>query len=330
MITNPLPPGTGRLLAAALLAAALVLGCTPERTSAGAAIGATVVMLDPRDGERTRFGALELLAGFVLTMADPGFGGYSGLSISADGARLTAISDRAGWLELGLNHDAEGRVVGFGAAMTGPLRDTAGTVLRGAGGDSEALARLPGGGFAVSFERRPRIDAYPEGLDARAVPLVGAASFGRLPTNGGLEAMTALPDGRLIALVETAGPDGLHQGFLIGPDGTASLAYRTEPAFSPTDVAELPGGDLLVLERSFNVVEGAQARLIRIAASTVRAGAVLEGRELARLSPPLATDNFEGLAVRPAPGGGTLVYVISDDNFKPFQRTLFYQFLLSD
>ncbi|MEX2650622.1 MAG: esterase-like activity of phytase family protein [Alphaproteobacteria bacterium] len=330
MITNPLPPRTGRLSAAAFLAAALVLGCTPGRTSAGGAIGATAVTLDARDEARTRFGALELLAGFALTLADPGFGGYSGLSITEDGSRLTAISDRAGWLELGLSHDAEARLVGFGAATTGSLRDIAGTALRDQGGDAEALARLAGGGFAVSFERRPRIDAYPEGLDARAVPLVGTASFGPLPMNGGLEAMTALADGRLIALVEAAGPDGVHQGFLIGPEGISPLAYRTEAEFSPTDVAELRNGDLLVLERKFNVVEGVHARLVRITAANVRAGAVLEGRELARLSPPLATDNFEGLAVRPAPGGGTLVYVISDDNFKPFQRTLIYQFLLDD
>jgi hypothetical protein len=50
--------------------------------------------------------------------------------------------------------------------------------------------------------------------------------------------------------------------------------------------------------------------------------------ELARLEPPLPTDNFEGLAVRPDAGGGLFVYIVSDDNRSPLQRTYLMMFQL--
>lgn len=323
-ITSPLSR-----LARIVAAAALVLAIGHAACRADPSLGASVLVLDPRAPERTTFGALELLAGFVLTEPGNRFGGYSGMSVDADGRSLVLLSDRATWLEIELRHDDAGRLVGFGAARDGVLLAADGTRLGDA--DSEALSALPSGGYAVSFERRPRIDAYPDGLDASAKPMFGSKVFGRVPWNGGLEAMTALPDGGFVALVEDPEPDGSHRGFLIAPDGAvATFAYETEPAFKPTDVARLPAGDLIVLERKFNLIEGANARLVRVAAATVRAGARVQGRELARLSPPLATDNFEGLGVRPAPGGGTLLYVVSDDNFKPYQRTLLLQFRLSE
>jgi hypothetical protein len=137
--------------------------------------------------------------------------------------------------------------------------------------------------------------------------------------------------GGFLALVEDPEPDWLHTGFLIDEDGEAAhLTYQGAAAFKPTDIAVLPDGDLLVLERKYNVLEGAHGRLARVDGGAIVAGASLVGDELAVLSPPVATDNFEGVAVRPAPGGGALIYVISDDNFNPLQRTLLLQFRISD
>jgi len=42
----------------------------------------------------------------------------------------------------------------------------------------------------------------------------------------------------------------------------------------------------------------------------------------------LAVDNFEGIAVRQDSNGDTLVYIVSDDNYSPLQRTLLLQFRL--
>jgi hypothetical protein len=60
----------------------------------------------------------------------------------------------------------------------------------------------------------------------------------------------------------------------------------------------------------------------------VGAGARVQGRELARLAWPALQENFEGIAVRPGADGRVLLYLISDDNFLPIQRTLLLQFSL--
>ena len=54
---------------------------------------------------------------------------------------------------------------------------------------------------------------------------------------------------------------------------------------------------------------------------------MLNGEDLLRLDPPLRLDNFEGIAVQ-EDAAGTLIYLISDNNFQPFQRTLLLQFRL--
>ena len=92
----------------------------------------------------------------------------------------------------------------------------------------------------------------------------------------------------------------------------------------------LAGGDVLALERHFSPVGVVAARLVRIPAGTIKPGAVLEGKELARLAWPLVVDNFEGLAVSDGPKGETIVYLLSDDNFNPLQDTLLLQFRLID
>ena len=49
--------------------------------------------------------------------------------------------------------------------------------------------------------------------------------------------------------------------------------------------------------------------------------------EIARLAPPLTVDNMEALAIR-REGGRTFIYLASDDNFSPLQRTLLMKFEL--
>jgi hypothetical protein len=44
----------------------------------------------------------------------------------------------------------------------------------------------------------------------------------------------------------------------------------------------------------------------------------------------LSVDNFEGIATRPAPAGGRYIYLMSDNNQNPQQRTLLLQFYAPD
>ena len=51
-----------------------------------------------RNPDQLRFGALTFRGGLVLSSSNKAFGGFSGLSRSADGAHLIAITDNAHWL----------------------------------------------------------------------------------------------------------------------------------------------------------------------------------------------------------------------------------------
>ena len=50
----------------------------------------------------------------------------------------------------------------------------------------------------------------------------------------------------------------------------------------------------------------------RIAAGSIKPGALLAGEELAQLAPPLSVDNMEGVAARRGDNGETLLYVVSE------------------
>ena len=122
--------------------------------------------------------------------------------------------------------------------------------------------------------------------------------------------------------------DGARAGWLVGENGIAALGYRTAPNFLPTDAATLPNGDVLVLSRHYSLLGGARARLERVPAEAIKAGATLRGTLVARFQHPLTADNFEGVAVVQDEDGATLVYILSDDNFNFFQRTLLLLFRL--
>ena len=78
------------------------------------------------------------------------------------------------------------------------------------------------------------------------------AELSRAPRNGGLEGLTSLPDGRLLALTEEfANPDGSFKGWLLDGNQFAELSYLPAKGFRVTDCAALKNGDVLVLERRY-------------------------------------------------------------------------------
>jgi hypothetical protein len=309
----------------------LALALPTAPVAAQSVMSATPIALDPDDETRTRVGSLDFLAGFVLHRKDDRFRELSGLAIDAAGRTLLAVTDEGDRVRIPLFHGPDGRITGFGYATLGPLPGDDGRPLDGRDGGAEGLTPY-GTGFAVSFEDPNRVALYPDGLDAPSRILAGPAALGRMPTNQGLEGIAGLPDGSLVGLVEGERGPGEHAGVLVAPDGSlARFVYRTEEDFKPTDIALLPDGSLLVLERRFQASNplGIAARLIRLAREAIAPGAVVEGREEAFFALPLSIDNFEGLAAREGPGGATLLYIVSDDNFNPLQRTILLQFRLN-
>ena len=318
-------PAAGAALAICLAAA----GATAEPID----IDSRPVRLNPANPAQATVGGLDYRGGLELTSSDDRFGGLSGLEVSADGKRLLAVSDRGQWIEFSLVYDDDGRLVGVSDGAIQAMHGIGGQPLTGNARDAEDLARLADGRLAVSFERRHRVVLYWSGAPAPgpAQRLNPPRELARAPDNGGIEGLTEIRPGRLLALTEALESGGGRvMGWLLSPAGgaPAEVLYATTGAFQPTALATLPGGDVLVLERRYSVLTGAAARLARIAGGAIVPGAVLEGVEIARLSLPLTVDNFEGLAVRRDAAGGLLVYLVSDDNFNPLQRTLLLMFRL--
>ncbi len=284
---------------------------------------AAPIPLDEQDASRTRAGALEWRGGLLLGSADRRFGGWSDLWVAPGHQRLVAISDNGWTLDARVAFD--GYLRGLGRARLGRLIEPDGNVVDGQGSDAEGLVRLPDGGFAVSFERRHRVLVYPPSdppfaRRPRALPM--PAALAAAPRNGGVEALAALPDGRFLMLVEDLTEGDAHVGFVGGASGWAKFLYRAAPGFKPVGACVLAGGDTAVLERSFSIFGGFGARIVRVAQGAWQEGGTVEGRELARLRPPLAVDNYEGIAATRAADGADLLWLVSDDNYTFLQRTL--------
>ncbi len=301
-------------------------------------IVARSVPLHAEDPERKNVGSLRFRGGLELSSADARFGGLSALLLSADGARLSAVTDQGHWVTARLIAEADGAPHALAEAEIGALHGPGGRHLRGKRDtDSESLSRLADGSLVVGFERDHRLWRYPAGANPLAgqpkafpVPARLAAKLAALRSNSGIEALATLADGALLAIAEGRKEDATSPAFLWRGGAWSELVYPRVPGFRPTGATTLPGGDLLVIERSFNLFDGVAIRLQRIAAAKVRPGASLSGTTLAVLRPPLTLDNMEGVAARRNAAGETLLYLISDDNFHPLQRTLLLVFALEE
>lgn len=323
--------GMRRLLFLGLLAAL----SAAHSAAAGAEpldLAARPVALDSQAPERARVGALAWRGGLALASPDARFGGLSGLAVSADGARLTAVTDRGDWVTARLAYDGAGRLAGLAQAEIGALRGLNGAPLRDKRHqDAESLARLPDGALVVAFEREHRLRRYPAGdAPLAGVPTAhpGPARLDGAGRNSGVEALAALADGALFAIVEGGKSARESAAYLERDGGWARLVYPHAAGYRPTGATRLPGGDVLVVERRFNVIEGVAIRLRRVAAGAIRPDGRLAPEGLAHLSAPLAVDNIEGVSARAGPDGETLVYLVSDDNFNGLQRTLLLMFAL--
>jgi hypothetical protein len=215
------------------------------------------------------------------------------------------------------------------------MRDERGEVFPNKrSGDAEDVAQLLDGRFAVSFEQTQTIRFYDLNRDGP----FGAATAGppldyseRLPHNEGIEAMTALSDGRLLVGAEGEGHRStpLWRAQLDEDGAPQLIRFPLQQGFALTSMDRLPDGGIVALERFYAPVIGARARIVRFAENTLddTRGDVLGGIEqLGLISPPLTLDNFEGVSAVRGPNGATRLYIVSDNNFSNRQRTLLLAF----
>jgi hypothetical protein len=288
--------------------------------------------VDSKNPQRKQFGALTLLSAFQLQSKDRRFGGLSGLSIGQDG-KLYAISDAGYWLSATIVAEPDGRLKDLLDWQIAPLLMPDKTPVGRSFVDAEALAQSADGSFFVGFEGRHRIWRYsppPTTIKSTPTLIPTPAALTRAPANGGIEGLASLPNGRLLMLTEEfANSDGSMKGWFSDNDGFAEISYVPARGYSVTDCAALSNGDVIVLERRYRPLAIFSVRLTLVNQKDLRPGAKLTGKELLRLEHPLAVENFEGLAVHKT-SRGTVIYLVSDDNYNPFQQTLLLQFLLPD
>lgn len=144
-----------RMTGARFPARALVVAGLAATTLAGDACGVSIplstgpIALHPEDNTMRRLGKLEYLGGLELRSSEAAFGGFSGLSVDADG-RLSAVSDRGHWFTARIVRDDAGRLADLTEGAMGPLLDTQGRPVQGEWRDPEGTrARRPTAGWKV-------------------------------------------------------------------------------------------------------------------------------------------------------------------------------------
>lgn len=296
------------------------------------------------DRSEHRVGRLIYRGGIEIGSPDPRFGGWSGLVVSHDGKRMLSQSDAAHWLRADLVYDANGDLAGIEDAQLADMRDMDGNTMDKADGDAEGLAALgdagPDGPVVVSFEGKDRVWHYDlsGSLDVKPEAVTMPDAIGALQTNEGLEGLTVPRPGALLAVAESKqmGPD-MPAWLVPYPAPTAQTDYGAlsvvpHPPYQISDAAMAPSGKhLFLLERHyFGLLGGIVIAVREIDAADIKAGAQLDGKEIAQFSMHENMDNMEGLALRRGADGKTLLYMISDDNYHhALQHTLLMMFELA-
>ena len=184
-------------------------------------------------------GRLKYRGGIHLVADDPTFGGLSALGVSDDGKRMVALSDRGRRFSARLVYDETGNLAGLRNTDLATMAGLDGAPLSSRDdGDAESMSPGIEGEIIVAFERRHRLWRYLPGVTVPE-PLPGPDEMQDLPFNNGIEALTLLADGSLLALSE--GKQGRKQtvGWISSRDGWSVLTFPTPDGFRVTGAATM-------------------------------------------------------------------------------------------
>lgn len=310
------------ILLAGCVSGSVQLPPAPVPYGPSVAVETLPVPLDPSDPKATAIGDFRYAGGVSITSrATSRLHGLSDLVLSP-GDRIASVSDDgADLVTAALTLDATGRLVGVTDVALRPLaEETGGPLTAKSRSDAEGLSILANGEMLVSFERDHRIWRYPPSGDRKPYPV--AMPPVSMADNDGMEGLAAAPqlygDGYWVGVE----PGGIWfcrlqlsckpvEGLPVPPVG-----YRL------SSLTTGPGGELVILHHSF--IPGIGSRIILTIVSKPLGRKRVIGRMA--MGPSTTVDNFEGVAVAARPDGGWRLYLLSDDNFSPTQRTLLLAF----
>lgn len=334
--------GISSVLLAAVLVSALAADMAPSPAAAFTtarvetmAVNATPIRDFRIGSSETRFGPLTFVGGLELTSPNPHFGSLSAFRFMTPGEKFIGVADTGYWFFGRVEHDEDGRRIGFSHFTMQPMVDRHGEIIgRKWLTDAESLA-IHDGTATAGFEREHRISEYrldPEDMRGPIRNLDFLVPRKELRTNKGFEMVAYAPvdsllKGARVAVTERSlDPSGnQYAAILDGPEkGVFTVARKGD--FDITDGAFLPNGDLLLLERSFSFMRGVAMQLRRIKADTIRPGGMADGPVLLRADMAYQIDNMEGLDIWRRQDGATMISIVSDDNQSILQRNLYLEF----
>lgn len=294
---------------------------------------------NPKNSD-TVFGRLEFLGGLVMKSADGTLGGWSSIRLRPDQTSFVGVFDDGEWITGSLVRDAAGRLAGVADVDISPMLAKSGKPdNRKQMMDAESLALRPGE-VLVSFERVHRVDVYPDPGFQMSPPkrtLSKLIPDARLKGNKSLETIAVAPaDGPLAGAPVIVAEESLNEAgdnyaaVLEGP--RKGIFYvRRHGSFDISDGTFLPSGDLVLLERSFNLLQGVGVRLRLVRAGDITPGATVDGEELLVADSSYEIDNMEGIDAFRAADGSTHLILVSDNNNNPYlQRNIMLEFRLMD
>ncbi|HMO75969.1 MAG TPA: esterase-like activity of phytase family protein [Sphingopyxis sp.] len=274
-------------------------------------------------------GPLRFVRGWRLVSPHSHFGGFSGLArLGPDRFLLVGDNGYATRLTLG----ADGRV---GDVSIGLLPLPPRNPGRKAFTDVEALAvDADSGRVWVALEGIDQIWRLDPAL-TRIESRNRSPQLEPWPANRGAEAMARLADGRTIILSEGADDDNRGTEALLFAGDPAKpgrrgvrFFYDAQGKGQVSDAAPLPDGRVLLVHRRLGLSPLFTTILGVLDPADIAKDAVVRSVAIGRVPGPLR-DNYEGAAVA-VEDGRTFLWLVSDDNFNSWQRSLLLQFELVD
>jgi len=273
-------------------------------------------------------GTMRFVRGWHLVSPHSRFGGFSALAWMGPD-RFQLIGDNGYSTRLAL--DARGSVsdVRIRALPTPDGRPQRKSMV-----DAEAMFVDPASGKSwIALEginQIWRLDASLAAIESRRKP-----PEPRWPSNRGPEAMARLADGRTVVFSEDADDDSRGREALIYTGDPAApgpapvrFFYDSQGKGLVSDAAALPDGRVLIVHRRLGFDPVFTTIVAIVDPADIKRDAVVRSRTIGRVPGPLA-ENYEGAAIS-VEQGRTYLWLVADNNFNRWQRSLLLQFELTD
>lgn len=264
------------------------------------------------------------LGSYIWRNSTPAFGGFSGIHLADQGKTLTLISDRGHFATASVAR-RDGVISEVTLDTIPPLLDPKGETASRFQSDAEGLAIRDDGRIFVSFEGIHRVWTYRD-TTSEAAWLPRHNDFKSMQNNSSLEALAIGPDGVLYTMPERSGK--LSRPFPVyrykGGVWSKAFDLPRRGNFLTVGADFGPDGDFYLLERHFTGIFGFQSRVRRFQLHDDK----IVGEEILLTTSTGKHDNLEGLSIWRDGAGDLRLTMVSDDNFKPFQRTELVEYVL--